>query len=109
MAVLTAVAPSGGVAVLTAVAPGGGVRVLVAAGVAVAPAPGRVGVGVSVGTVWKSGAWAGNAHAPGMVANKPNTNSPATAKAMARGKSKRLLDGSLVRGRIRYCPIPGRC
>jgi hypothetical protein len=45
-----------------------------------------------VGTVWKSGAWAGNAHAPGMVASKPNTKRPATAKAMARGKSKRLWD-----------------
>ncbi len=106
--VLVAVAPGGGVGVLVAVAPGGGVGVLVAEGVAVAPTPGRVGVGVNVGTVWKSGAWVGNAQTPGMTARSPRTNRPTTAVATARAKGKRLLEVKLRGDGIGYCPVAGR-
>jgi hypothetical protein len=114
VAVAGAVAPGGGVAVAGAVAPGGGVAVagvvaagvLLAAGVAVAPVPGRVGV--SVGTVWKSGDWAGSAHAPGITASSPRTNRPTTAEATARDTGKRLWEVRLRGDGIGYCPIAGR-
>lgn len=115
--VLVAVAPDGDVGV--AVAPGCGVLVapgcgvLVGSGcavlVAVGPPLGRVGVGVSVGTVWKSGDWSGNAQAPGMMASMPKANRPAATQARDRDHLKRLSGERLLEVGIDYCPIAGRC
>jgi len=86
LAVAVGVLPGGGVSVGC---PGPGVSVgLPGLGVLVAPEAG--GVGVIVGTVWKSGDWLGNAHALGMAARSKIPNTMTTVQVRVRRAAGRL-------------------
>ena len=86
VAVGTGVLAGGGVAVGTGVSVGGRGVSVGGRGVLVGPLAGDVGEGVAVGTVWKSGAWLGRAHAPGSAASGPNATRPAAIQIQRVGK-----------------------